>query len=305
MRTTLRHTKRGFTLVELMVVVGIIALLIAIVLPAVNAARTQAKVAATQNTVRVIEVGVEQFRADHLVGGSYPESIHLGLNKDQSPHVYTPGWSGSSAADVCGANLLAWALAGADLLGTPGFRDLDGDGFWYNDALALYDTTTDPQPRSEPFVDIDKMTFPELIGTGAAARFMIREHPDVLLYSICFLDSFDQPVLYYRANVGQATMAVDERGVLSPSGIYNLGDNSWITDSLQDSDSRFGSGRADLGAGGIHPLADLSIFAAAIHNPNVTAVDRPHRADSFIVLSAGPDALYGTADDIANFEINK
>jgi len=38
-----------------------------------------------------------------------------------------------------------------------------------------------------------------------------------------------------------------------------------------------------------------------ILNPNINVLKRPYRADSFILLSAGPDALYGTPDDILNF----
>jgi len=31
----------------------------------------------------------------------------------------------------------------------------------------------------------------------------------------------------------------------------------------------------------------------------------PHNAETFILLSAGPDGLFGTEDDIANFPTNK
>jgi hypothetical protein len=46
-------------------------------------------------------------------------------------------------------------------------------------------------------------------------------------------------------------------------------------------------------------------FSRAIWNPNVIAVPRPHNEQSFILLSAGPDGVFGNSDDIANFEINR
>ena len=36
-------------------------------------------------------------------------------------------------------------------------------------------------------------------------------------------------------------------------------------------------------------------------NPKVPGGFWPYRADSYILISAGPDGLYGTGDDITNF----
>ncbi len=33
------------------------------------------------------------------------------------------------------------------------------------------------------------------------------------------------------------------------------------------------------------------------------STEGPHRIDSFILISAGPDQLYGTMDDVANFNV--
>ena len=43
-------------------------------------------------------------------------------------------------------------------------------------------------------------------------------------------------------------------------------------------------------------------FENMIVNPEIRDQKKPYRADMFILISAGKDGLYGTADDIANFE---
>ena len=53
--------KRAFTLVELLVVVGIIAILIAILMPALKRARDQANRIACQNNVRQLLIGCQMY----------------------------------------------------------------------------------------------------------------------------------------------------------------------------------------------------------------------------------------------------
>lgn len=72
--TSHRHTLRqrpGFTLVELLTVVAIIALLIGILLPSLTRARDQAKNVRTQAIIKAASDGLEMFQNDF---GAYPDS---------------------------------------------------------------------------------------------------------------------------------------------------------------------------------------------------------------------------------------
>lgn len=70
--STIRRTKRAFTLVELVVVVVIIAILAAVAVPKFYDRATDAKKAAAIHSLSVLRAAVEMYRAD---GSTYPTAL--------------------------------------------------------------------------------------------------------------------------------------------------------------------------------------------------------------------------------------
>src|SRR5688572_8861148 len=69
-----RRSQRGFTLVELLVVIGIIALLISILLPALNAAKERANRVKCASNLRQVGQGLMLYANDNK--GAYPRTIY-------------------------------------------------------------------------------------------------------------------------------------------------------------------------------------------------------------------------------------
>lgn len=69
---TLKKKKKGFTLLELLVVLAILAILIAIAIPVYKNQKEKAAITAHNANVRVLETAVESYRQDN---GKLPEDL--------------------------------------------------------------------------------------------------------------------------------------------------------------------------------------------------------------------------------------
>lgn len=323
----------GFTLVELLTVIAVIMLLIGILIPALSAARTQAKKTATAGLLKSIDVGCEMFSGDFK---HYPQS-----------RGYNPFEGGDVVLN--GAQWLALQLVGADRRGYVNpvvENDSDGNRV-IDDADWLDWYSLQPQrqyTRMGPYADVDAKstrTVEQILSTDPE----IRTIPEPLMGDAAggaggssqwnngripfFIDAFGYPVLYYRAN--PKVDAPFTTG--TPSGDFVVGrydqtDNMFFTAS-DGNNGRYGgmSGPGwDLSASGLdHPLGEFGYvpdqtswpeprtFAAFVCDANIyetTAVSSggrlwPYKPDSFLLISAGSDAVYGTGDDVTNFQAGR
>lgn len=345
--------RRGFTLIEMLAVVTLIGLLITILIPAVSRVRTMAKVTGTKAAIASLETGLQTLKVDTRFGGSFVPSSPDGDGKNglavgKVANPYSNIGIQGNDFEITGTGLLVWALAGADLLGPPGFRvfDTKNSTTWAEDthdkkggAYQLDNTTAQPlKPRSSPYVDLDKVAISKYnageesfeIPAELKARaslglsLVTRKYP-------MFLDTFGQPILYWKADSAgvlkcDRTIGGNKSGkkvALKDRGVYHHGDNKALVFTVSKdvliltsawSDSRgaaktvhrlnFGPTNVGYGGNGAVKGPASGFFPHYIWNQNIAARLEPHKKNSFMLISAGPDGLYGTADDIANFEHN-
>lgn len=361
LHTNALRCQRATTLIQLMIVMAILAILVTTLLVGIAAVRRSARVTQSHSNIEALDIGLSNFkkltgdyppsRSDNPSGGV--TSPYLDVQQNSQPDnagdtLLPPSLPNGPDTDVGnarpierprpfsppiiqtnGAQLLVWALAGADLLGSAGFKDLDRDGYWWDDmhshAGGLYELDAEQRHpvhrRTGPLFEVSERSFVQSIYS------VTRIKPSDERFRPLFIDGFGYPVLYYKADRYANAMTTTE----ASRGVYTQSDNAQITGSGA---SPGGLG-VDLGAGGRHQLNQYiqipsnspdtfvveearinpdpnktqladplyqDTFARFIWNDRITVRNEPVNKDSFILIGAGEDALYGTADDITNFE---
>lgn len=329
----------GFTLVELMTVIAIIMLLVGILIPALSAARIQAKKSSTAGLIRSLESGCEMFQGDFK---QYPQS--RGHNPFEGDEEGEPL--------LMGAQWLGLQLFGPDMRGIVNWKDLRNDSDNDKDIDAddwedWYDLeTTDEYTRMGPYGTVEAGAVQTLI-TYPNLKSDITDWPEELGDGDSYwpneripfvIDAFSNPVLYYRANLKVnapfTTGTPDNDFVV---GRYDQADNGYITGS-SGSNGRYPAAPAspyeagwdlagaayvnewdyahDLGELGYEEdqtaFPDPKTFAAFLcdgtifDNTDDGSYENgriwPYKPDSFVLISAGEDGTYGSMDDLTNFK---
>lgn len=320
--------RRGFTLVELLTVVGIIALLMGILMPALSKARMQAKRTACAAIISSIERGLEMFKNDfeQYPDSQYrPDPIHWGTLPPTPP-----------TGNLTGSHWLARALAGHDFLG------VDTKGRSLN--------LLNEAPASVPVVDLDPNgpMKAERKGLYIDAKKAFAADNDSKVFSRVWdrsigrflpIDNFGYPILYYRANSrAQQPFSYDDMSV------YRLRDNVtitgyWQADSQPPTKYTWDPAipeRAPWDFAGTGMQHGLGVFGSTVDPRNRGAALDPvtntvkgqyfteymynnsaftatsagggagtvsaANSETYVMISSGPDGIFGTTDDLNNFK---
>lgn len=298
--------RRGFTIVELLVVIGIIVILIGILVPVISRVQVAAQGSETRQRLANIAAALQSYYNDF---SAYPgpfSNAQLLQQFGGSPPTLANGL-GAGERITMAENMVLGLLGGLQRPTTSG-----GQPTYDRNLVGLGAISMAPSDarKSSPYLEVrfgspllSKGKFTDEAGIAANDSVV----PE-------FLDRFDNnlPILYLRANTGL------------PGVITDNGADTTISQSARyqyDTSQYSGYTSANIGVGG-HGLNDLGAWSDSfVTKPPETANNAlpyfkapggqptgatnatglARQRDGFILISAGPDRRYGTYDDVTNF----
>jgi len=280
-----RFMPQGFSLVHVLLIIFLIVLVVSIILPSIpDRHKSYAYVVKQRYQFKSIETALELFKSEF---NGYPSSSAL----DENGKPY------------CGAMKLGEAMMGQDLMGFHPDSVFRSDGTDGKGTLLYPDANNLPKEAYSRNRSVRKVRYLPLENANAYCLKDLYKNVDSFDgndYVICDIfrrvkhirtgKKIGMPILYYKANTSKTAHDVNDPN--NPDNIYNYRDNHALL-ALEVPGK----------PGQKHPLYENpKIFYEITLNTKISGSSRPYRAGTYILLSAGQDGLYGTKDDIANFD---
>lgn len=317
------HLRAGFTLVEVLTVIGILVILMAILLPVVSSVRRHGQEADTTSELSKIAVACSNYFHDYnAYPGPLADPLIFGFNNSATPATLPLTTDGTSTplpqAINCSQNLTLGLLGGLrkstsgptsvlDLTLIPnGPRELSPTN--PKQLSAYFDPPqTDLRVANGQYSsDIDNPIVP----TGAAAGFPTKFDNGSGAGIPEILDHFplQHPIIYLRARAGHRTMVDSFMPTVNPPPApdpqywsmemspFTYPNPAFSTTAPKDPNNNNTV---------LYPypqdfFVNPTLGTPVSGTPQTISGDQltPRGKDSFILISAGYDGIFGTKDDI-------
>jgi type II secretory pathway pseudopilin PulG len=290
--------KTAFTIIELLTVMSIIVILIGLLVPSLNMVKRYAKDVRQRAQFHSIDSALELFNGEW---GNYPPSAALDEKE--------------SAVHYCGAMKLCEAMVGQDLMGfhpkslflQDGTDGTSTTSYIYSVSGSNFNPPADNLRARKIYLQqtTDAYKMSHLYSDATAKNFNVNSYVLCDVYNrVKHRESgkkIGMPILYYRANTFNTIHDPCSGTAIPPTWdndngyIYNYWDNQELLEL----------GLPPTGTDTDHPLSLPAKFYAVTKDTRISSdvkSGRPYRPDSYILISAGFDGIYGTDDDVFNFE---